>query len=567
MADEETSEVPSFEDSRERGIFDGFSGYTTPTEDDWKRVLSDGLIVVDTNVLLNLYRYNQDARSSLLATLQAFNTRLWVPHQVMDEFWRNRESALEDPERQLQQSISALRSGLEKPISDLRHWVNRVSLDRASAIELESKLTNALEDVIGSMEAVVDSSGIEMEADTSKDAVVANLTALLQGKIGEPLGIEDHEAAIIEGKRRIEKEVPPGYKDKKKQSRGDDTEVGDYLVWLQLIREAKRRAKDVLLVTGDTKEDWWRTRNRIPLGPRNELAEELLREAGVRLYMLKPDRLLTYARDFLHVAVSEDSVQNVEMVSAQSETDELFQHLERLAESNIAHAVVSTWVEVEKALRRMHPKDSLQHRRTTAMQLIGELANQGLISQEMARSAKELNQIRNLIAHSGESDLTQEGALSFVSAAKNLIEALAVASTPAAQGLRLEQAVIDLIRAAGFDITSADLAPDRGYSFRVPHRSLPESFVAIQVKYYSSGLFNVKDLQRQQKKLSLLSGDVTSMLVVTNAALAGPVQEFNASAIGESPFALGGRRYMEVVQWRNSDDDHLVVRALMRAML
>ncbi|MFF3143338.1 PIN domain-containing protein [Streptomyces sp. NPDC057927] len=567
MTDEETSEVPSSDDPRERGIFDGFSGYTTPTEDDWKNVLSDGLIVVDTNVLLNLYRYNQDARSSLLATLQKFDTRLWVPHQVMDEFWRNRESALEDPEKQLQQSISALRSGLEKPISDLRHWINRVSLDRASAFQLESKLTSALEDVIGSMEGVVDSSGIEMEADTSKDAVVANLTALLQGKIGGPLDVKDHDAAIIEGKRRIEKEVPPGYKDKKKQSRGDDTEVGDYLVWLQLIHEAKLRVKDVLLVTGDTKEDWWRTRNRIPLGPRNELAEELLREAGVRLYMLKPDRLLTYARDFLQVAVSEDSVQNVEMVNAQSESDELFRHLERLAESNTAHAVVSTWVEVEKALRRTLPDDPLQHRRTTAMQMIGELAQQGLISQEMARSAKELNQLRNHIAHTGESELTQEGALSFVSTARNLIEALAVAATPQAQGLRFEKAIIDLIRVAGFEITSADLLADQGYSFRVAHRSQPESFVAIQVKYYSSGSFGAKNLELQQERLSSLPGNVTSMLVVTNAPVADTVQAFNASAIGESPFMLGGRRYMEVVQWRNSDDDHLVVRALMRSML
>src|SRR5690242_11422468 len=34
--------------------------------------------------------------------------------------------------------------------------------------------------------------------------------------------------------------------------------AGDYLVWTQVLREARQRQCDVLLVTGDVKEDWWR---------------------------------------------------------------------------------------------------------------------------------------------------------------------------------------------------------------------------------------------------------------------------------------------------------------------
>ncbi|MFJ9346931.1 PIN-like domain-containing protein [Streptomyces sp. NPDC101237] len=310
--------TPATERSETRGIFDGFSGYVTPTMEDWQNVLSNGMVVVDTNVLLNLYRYNQDARASLLDALEKLGVRLWVPNQVMVEFWRNRENALEDPERQLQQSISALRSDLEKATADLRSWINRVSLDRSAALQLEGTLDNAFDEVIGSMERVVDSSGLGMEHDTTKDKVLSALTVLLDGKVGAPLDPGIHSKCVADGKRRLDEQVPPGYKDKKKEARGDDSEVGDYLVWFQVMQEAKNRSTDVLLVTGDTKEDWWRLRNRMTLGPRNELSEELLREAGVHLYMLKPDRLLVLARDFLKVSVSEDSVQNVELVDAQS---------------------------------------------------------------------------------------------------------------------------------------------------------------------------------------------------------------------------------------------------------
>jgi hypothetical protein len=301
-----------------RGIFDGFSGYRTPTEDDWKSVLKSGMVVVDTNVLLNLYRYNSEARNSLLDTLGEFEDRLWVPNQVMVEFWRNRDNALDDPGKQLEQSVTALKADLERATVNLRSWVNRVSLDRKSASELEQVLSSALDQVISTMESVVDSSGVEMERDTSKDKVLNSLQKLLTNRVGLPFSSEELEKAISEGKRRAEKQIPPGYMDKKKEARGEGHESGDYLVWRQLMDEAKRREKDVLLVTGDIKEDWWRLRNRMTIGPRNELAEELLGEASVRLFMVRPDRLLVYARDFLSVSVSEDSVQNIELVDAQS---------------------------------------------------------------------------------------------------------------------------------------------------------------------------------------------------------------------------------------------------------
>ncbi|MFE3786413.1 PIN-like domain-containing protein [Streptomyces goshikiensis] len=299
------------------GIFDGFAGYMTPTPEDWKRVLNQGTVVVDTNVLLNLYRYNQEARTSLLETLEKLGDRLWVPHQVMSEFWRARDSAINDPERQLQQSIEALREKIEGAKGDLRQWVNRVSLDRESAGKLEGLIDGALSSVIGEMESVVDTRGIEVERDTSKDGVLASLEPLLAGRVGRPFAEQEKERAVAEGKRRVAAQIPPGYKDRKKESRGDDSEVGDYLVWAQLIQESVSRQTDVLLVTGDGKEDWWRIQSGETLGPRVELVEELLQKSGSRLYMVKPERLLRLAREILEVAVTQDTVQNVEMVDAE----------------------------------------------------------------------------------------------------------------------------------------------------------------------------------------------------------------------------------------------------------
>ncbi|MFD4759474.1 PIN-like domain-containing protein [Streptomyces sp. NPDC058439] len=52
------------------------------------------MVVLDTNVLLNLYRSNARTRQDTLAVLTRLRDRLWVPHQVLTEFWRNREQKL-----------------------------------------------------------------------------------------------------------------------------------------------------------------------------------------------------------------------------------------------------------------------------------------------------------------------------------------------------------------------------------------------------------------------------------------------------------------------------------------
>ncbi len=80
-----------------KGLYDGFEGYRTPTTEDYRRVFSEGMVVTDANVLLNLYRYTDHARDDLLSVLERLGDQLWVPNQVLVEFWRNREVVLRDP--------------------------------------------------------------------------------------------------------------------------------------------------------------------------------------------------------------------------------------------------------------------------------------------------------------------------------------------------------------------------------------------------------------------------------------------------------------------------------------
>lgn len=84
--------------------------------------------------------------------------------------------------------------------------------------------------------------------------MIVGLEEILQGRVGRSLSRTEHDEALAEAKLRGEAKIPPGYMDAGKDS--EEGAADDYLLWAQVLREAKRRGKDLLLVTGDMKEDW-----------------------------------------------------------------------------------------------------------------------------------------------------------------------------------------------------------------------------------------------------------------------------------------------------------------------
>lgn len=292
------------------GLYDDFEAYRTVTDADYQRLLTSGLVIPDTNVLLNLYRYDEPTRDDLLRILGKLGSRLWVPHQVIAEFWRNRETILKDP-RDTTLNIRQLSAHRDQATTTLRTWINRVGLGQDRAAELLSTLTQAFDVVTKAVSELADEHSADSARDTNSDPVLVQLEQILQGRVGRPLDHAGHEEALKEAKSRAELKLPPGYKD---AGKAEGNAAGDYLVWAQILREARERKQDVLIITGDVKEDWWRREHGEIRGPRPELAQEMKAFAGARLFMLRPESLLIQARQALQIDVSDESVQDAERV-------------------------------------------------------------------------------------------------------------------------------------------------------------------------------------------------------------------------------------------------------------
>ena len=89
-----------------------------------------GLIVLDANVLLDLYRITPDARDQVLETLRSVVERLWVPYQAALEFSRNRKEVVKDRISSLQRTRRLLRAATADAVDALQSAVDQLINER-----------------------------------------------------------------------------------------------------------------------------------------------------------------------------------------------------------------------------------------------------------------------------------------------------------------------------------------------------------------------------------------------------------------------------------------------------
>lgn len=71
-----------------------FKGYSDYSEDEYKNIWEKSIIVVDSNILLNFYRYSEETRNNIFKILEKLKDRLWIPYQVGKEFFDNKNKVM-----------------------------------------------------------------------------------------------------------------------------------------------------------------------------------------------------------------------------------------------------------------------------------------------------------------------------------------------------------------------------------------------------------------------------------------------------------------------------------------
>ena len=218
-----------------------FFSHYRPNDEWFTELWSTCCFVVDANVLLDLYRYSSSTSEQLLSILEGVRDRIWIPYQAALEYHENRLDVISAETRTYLDTIRLCRSLRDNLTTSRRHPFPNDALV-ATVVEFLRKLEDDL-----------DKKRAQRDNLLLQDPLQQRISELFSEGVGDPLSDEADAALIREGERRYQDRVPPGYKDADKDDR---RKYGDLRVWFQTIEWARHFQRNVVFITGDTKEDW-----------------------------------------------------------------------------------------------------------------------------------------------------------------------------------------------------------------------------------------------------------------------------------------------------------------------
>lgn len=103
-----------------------FPGFYTPNKSDFSKLWGNATFIFDTNVLLNLYRYQSSTRDELLNFIEKLSSKVWIPYHVALEYQRNRLVVISSQHKR----YSEVRKIVESSINDLEKGLESLQLKK-----------------------------------------------------------------------------------------------------------------------------------------------------------------------------------------------------------------------------------------------------------------------------------------------------------------------------------------------------------------------------------------------------------------------------------------------------
>jgi predicted nucleic acid-binding protein len=265
------NEAPTFLEQHQAWIESRGGG----PDSDSRVFFTDALIVLDTNVLLDLYRYTSGARNQVLAALRIVKPRLWLPYRVGSEFIRGRRGVVADRTEKLQKAKAQIDrpfreawKSVQDALDQVKGLLDQFAADEAGQAELDAlineesfkqlidpwrdKLNERIDELRNAQDVKLN------DIVSGSDFILPEVAALYEGRFAAaPDAVEVRKLIEQALNFRYPNKIPPGYLDADKPT--PIQAAADYLIWEEMIQyvQAHSGRGRVLFVSGDTKPDWY----------------------------------------------------------------------------------------------------------------------------------------------------------------------------------------------------------------------------------------------------------------------------------------------------------------------
>lgn len=220
------------------------------------------IIVLDTNVILDLARYSLCTSKNIMKIFAKCSDLIWIPNQVIKEYNKNKHEVFGN----LKKRYSNFEDELKKIIVDSKNDViknfkiteryNYPGRKKYSADILEK-----LDKVIAEIANYKNIAGAEYnktllyshEIEQDIEKFVGDLEN--KNQVGCKIGFKEKMEIIEEGDLRYRYKLPPGFEDDKKEG---IEKFGDLFLWKEILKlPSMKKVKNIIFITNDEKDDWW----------------------------------------------------------------------------------------------------------------------------------------------------------------------------------------------------------------------------------------------------------------------------------------------------------------------
>ncbi|MEE1056450.1 MAG: PIN domain-containing protein [Acutalibacteraceae bacterium] len=218
------------------------------------------IIVLDTNVFLNIYRFSPEFSVFALECLKTVKKKIFLPATVQLEFYKHNNTEFAKMKNRVASAGSATKTQIQQAKQKiLTSCMNFDRLKFPDIDELKSVLTEKIDDLEKSFDDFFEDRNIlnfisdPWEGQDELLNFVKELETL--NHVMDSPSQQDLYNWCAEGESRYKKQIPPGFKDSK--NKDGIRKYSDLILWKEILRYAKTNKVNVIFVTDDVKPDWW----------------------------------------------------------------------------------------------------------------------------------------------------------------------------------------------------------------------------------------------------------------------------------------------------------------------
>ena len=292
---------------------ESYHGHFKLSEEALTVIWKDGLVFPDTNVLLNLYRVKDETRREAVKSLLALQKRLRLPFYTGIEYFNNRYGRVAE----MNTKASKARREYEGLLSKLEGSIEDAVTGKHSFLHSSEGIAEDISSIRSKIESAFDKVSSE-QIEHSSDPILGEISKLFSEAVEDMPSQKEIEEIDRDGEKRYDLGIPPGFEDKKKEgivaSHGLQfyRKFGDLYFWKSILAMSKGEDLPAIVVTSDTKRDWWlKDSSDQILGVQPDLRHEFRLYTGHNVLIVTFEQFLTEAKKRLGIGIEDASVTDV----------------------------------------------------------------------------------------------------------------------------------------------------------------------------------------------------------------------------------------------------------------